>query len=1045
MNSSLNLIHHWMLAVSLFFAVTTSSVLTQTLSPSGELNSILETDDGQKTGKSFHGIQIRPDLDLQLFAREPMVQDPVAICFDANGWAYVVEMRDYPYGLGPDRSPMGTIRLLKDTDWDGDADESILFAEGLSFPTSITPWKGGVLVSAPPEVIFLKDEDGDGRADIRRVVLRGFKLGVTDSNVNGLQFHFDNTIHGANGGNGGSIQWVSENGDSSPTLPLRGADFRFHPETGILDRTTHTGGGFGLVFDDWGHSFTTYNIDYLQQRILPLRYLENTSGLPPVQGTVNISIHGEMARIYPISTPETRVNHPEQAGHFSSAGGMGWISEGSIFPKSMWNSVFVCDVVSNLAHRDLVAPEGSIFQARRAADEMNREFLASRDNWFRPVGLPVGPDGALYLIDMQRAVIEHPDYIPETVRQRINIRAGEQRGRIYRITPKNMAPLKGSPGLAEAAPAVWVEALQSINPWRRLTAQRLLIENQSHQVTPLLKAQVHSEFTNPFGKLHSAWTLQGLDELGADEALALMQSSHPGLRENGFRLSEPWLNQNTADGLAIRRALFHFIPGSDGDAAQLQAILSAGTIDALSVEESSALEQALWRNREDRWMRLAVYTALKDTLWTSLMQALRELRSTPEAQTDPTLEWIRECVAISTARMEEADIIQATSGSDWVKFWTQLSVSDPLEPFQLAALEGAEAGLVRSDKVAETLRGSLWFQKALDRMAAHASVKKQTQILSLRKAIGLPVGAELKQALIRAEMVARDATALLETRIEQIQMLGLADFEQAESALFELLDGKEPGLVQQAALKALSHFENPEVGERLIQRWNQLTPTVRVPLVQWLISQRAFHSALLDAIESGEIALGELNLDLEQRRTLRRWSSPETQERASKLFGDEEYSGRSETVERWLADLPSSGNAANGRILFTERCAICHKADGIGQKVGPDLSDLSYQSAEDLASNILDPNMAINPNYISLMVETDDGRLIQGILEAETAEALTLVQAGGEKLTVNRDELIQIETTGRSLMPEGLEAGWSPQDLRDLIEFLQTPPRIGEP
>src|SRR2546425_1124948 len=148
--------------------------------------------------------ELHQALEMSLFAREPDVVDPVALTWDEEGRIYVVEMRDYPYGFGPDRKPGGTIRLLEDRDNDGKIDRSTLFAENVSFPTSIAPWNGGVLVAAPPEIIFLKDTDGDGKADVREVVLKGFILGVTDSNVNGLRWGLDNRIHGVNGGNGGN-------------------------------------------------------------------------------------------------------------------------------------------------------------------------------------------------------------------------------------------------------------------------------------------------------------------------------------------------------------------------------------------------------------------------------------------------------------------------------------------------------------------------------------------------------------------------------------------------------------------------------------------------------------------------------------------------------------------------------------------------------------------------------------------------------------------------------------------------------------------------
>src|SRR5262245_15332075 len=205
--------------------------------------------------------ELHPALEITLFAAEPDVVDPVALTFDEDGRVYVLEMRDYPLGIGPNHKPGGTIRLLEDRDLDRKIDRSTVFAEGLSFPTSIAPWNGGVLVTAPPDILFLKDSDGDGNADVREVVLKGFQLRVTESNMKGLRWGLDKRVHRANGGNGGSITSSRKPG---PPVPIRNLDFSFDPATGDFTPTYHTGAGFGLVFDDWGRSFTTYTIHHLQ-------------------------------------------------------------------------------------------------------------------------------------------------------------------------------------------------------------------------------------------------------------------------------------------------------------------------------------------------------------------------------------------------------------------------------------------------------------------------------------------------------------------------------------------------------------------------------------------------------------------------------------------------------------------------------------------------------------------------------------------------------------------------------------------------------------
>ncbi len=228
-----------------------------------------------------------PSIRIELIAAEPDVVDPVALCFDASGNMYVVEMRDYPYGKGPSGSPGGTIRKLT-FDASGNVSASHLHAERLSFPTSIAPYKDGVIVAAG-DLIFLRDTDGDHIADVRQTLLTGFNQGVTDSNLSGLRWGLDGRLHGVNGGNNGII--YSPQSAAKP-LALANADFAWDPLKRRVSRTYHTGGGFGLVFDDLGRSFTPHNINHMLQRILPVDAMERFRGFPSIDATVNISDHG---------------------------------------------------------------------------------------------------------------------------------------------------------------------------------------------------------------------------------------------------------------------------------------------------------------------------------------------------------------------------------------------------------------------------------------------------------------------------------------------------------------------------------------------------------------------------------------------------------------------------------------------------------------------------------------------------------------------------------------------------------------------------------
>lgn len=947
-------------------------------------------------------------LEISLFASEPDVVDPVSMTFDESGRAYVVEMRDYPYGIGLQHKPGGTVRLLEDTNHDGRADRSTLFAENLSFPTSICMWNGGVLVTCPPEIIYLKDTDGDGRADVREVMFKGFTLGVTDSNVNGLRWGLDNRIHGLNGGNGGQIISVRKSGRSTP---LGSLDFSFDPGSGDFATTYHSSRGFGLVFDEWGRSFSTYNINHIQQRFIPERYLRRFPGFPSLRATSSISDHGDMARIFPVSLAETRPNHPEQSGHFSSAGGMGYVGWDGYGPE-LYGSVLVCDVVGNLVHRDVLKKSGPIFQAVRSAAEQETEFLASHDNAFRPVGLELGPDGALYLLDMQRDVIEHPDYIPEKIRSTLNLRAGEDRGRIYRLVPKGARP--EFVDLASAPIATLVKNLSHPIQARRTTAQRLIVERQMRDGIPALRKLAQSR-AQPLGRLHALWTLQGLKALDDSLVEQGLSDPHEGIRENALILAEPFLSNTKLVGRVCALA-------RDPSArVRFQAALTLGQVQGTAARD--ALKSILKQDYEFRWTRAAVLSSMES----GAADVLTEFHI--ESQVVTNLSAKIDLVG------ELADLAAARDGMAGLSSVLRLTVRPNWdEPFQLAALKGLQTGLVRS-------RGSIEadpeIKAVLDKLSLTTSPALVAGAWRLARALGIPETETQRKILEQAIMRARDTSQPLHARVADINLLALGKFPIVKEGLFALLEGTQPEAIQQATILVLKEFNDPKIAKVLVEHWRSFASSSRAGALALLLQRTAFHNALIDALEKGQITAGELNLDLEQRRRLLWYSSPDIKARAAKLLGDGEYSNRKSIVGDWLAKLPATGNALRGKPIFEQRCAQCHLVGTLGHRVGPELTGMSHRSVEDLLSNILDPNMAINPAYITYNCETLSGELESGLLQADLAEAVTLLQAAEKKMVIPRANIKRLQSSGLSLMPEGLEAGLTAGELRDLIAFLQ--------
>jgi putative heme-binding domain-containing protein len=282
-----------------------------------------------------------------------------------------------------------------------------------------------------------------------------------------------------------------------------------------------------------------------------------------------------------------------------------------------------------------------------------------------------------------------------------------------------------------------------------------------------------------------------------------------------------------------------------------------------------------------------------------------------------------------------------------------------------------------------------------------------------------------------------DASATVEDRIAAIDVLALGRSSDARDPLLSVLRPGAATAVQARAIEALAAFDDPSLGRLVVDRFRALGPRAREQALRLLLRRPVYHGEIVAALEEGRLAAGELDLDLEQRRRLLRSPAPGVAARAASLLRDEEYGNRAAVVGEWLARLPVEGSAQRGRAVHARLCAQCHVADGVGHAVGPDLASFVHRSAEDLVTSILDPHLAIHPNYVAYEVTLDSGETEIGLIAAETAGAVTLLQAGGARRTITRGRIAAMRSTGASLMPSGLEQGLEPRDLRDLVAFIQ--------
>ena len=367
-------------------------------------------------------------------------------------------------------------------------------------------------------ILFLQDRKGTGSADRREPLYEGFAVENPQLRVSHPNLGIDNWIYVANGLRGGQVRRSGQ--DGAKPININGRDFRF-------DLLKDTGeaiagmGQFGNTFDDWGRRFVCSNRNHWVHLPLAERYVKRNPYLAVPSPHKDNQGPGGASRVYPLSKQVT--TGPEHAGSFTAACGV-FVYRGSALPEEYRGCIFTCEPTGNLVHQEILLPKGASFTGRPARQGV--EFLATPDDWCRPVFLTHGPDGALYVVDMYRRVIEHPQWLPLGKKNPPGLLDGKDMGRIWRIVPERMAARK-PPRLSKATTKELVALLEDRDAWWRTTAQRLLLERQDPAADKLLQKLVESS-GEPLARVQAAWLLQYRGKLKADSVLALL--NHPAPR-----------------------------------------------------------------------------------------------------------------------------------------------------------------------------------------------------------------------------------------------------------------------------------------------------------------------------------------------------------------------------------------------------------------------------------------------------------------------------------------------------------------------------------
>ncbi len=945
--------------------------------------------------------RIDPGLRIELVASEPQIESPVAMAFDEDGKLWVVEMRDYPNGPAPGKPPEGRIKVLEDRDGDGRYETSRVFADQLLFANGLMPWRGGVIVTAAPHILYLKDMNGDGKADYREVLYEGFATQNPQLRVSHPVLGIDNWVYVANGLRGGQIirSGAKDAKDAQVAQPinLSGMDFRFDL---IHDKGEAVSGmgQYGNTFDDWGNRFVCDNNHHLRHVVLENRYLKRNPHLavPSVLEDTSVLEAGPLSsggRIYPISKNWTTSSL--HVGRFTAACGV-FIYRGDLLPELYRGAAFTCDPTGNLIHQEILTPHGATFRSKPARDGV--EFFATLDEWCRPVSLADGPDGALYFVDMYRAVIEHPEFMPTELKNRPDLLAGKDKGRIWRIVPEGYKRKPAKPNLSTATTPELVKVLEHPDAWWRTTAQRLLLERQDKEaIGPLVKLVESSD--RPLARLHAARLADRMLEpfgLPWTVLLNLLEDKHPRIREQAIPFACSAYQTRIHGGTQILLSCLDTLANDPDPRVRFRVALS-------SCADLDGLAKIALKDVDDRWTRLGVASNLSERsgkLINTLLKPPHDLTS----QLGPSrLALLRELAGIVGARRDVGEVAETLGalsligGKDAVRW-------------QMTGLNGLADGMGR--------RGTQLGAFLRTVPVEHRAVVEQTDKL-----------------LVRAAEWAVDAKRDSTERLEATRLLAHASWTTAQPVLKRLLAEEPVQEVRLAAIRALAAHVRPEVPGLLLKDWSAYSPALRREIVEAILRQPDRIKLLLDEIEAGRVKPGDL--DVPRTRQLLSHGDAAIRDRARKLLQDNLPADRKEVLEKYKAALTIKGDPHRGRGVFQKHCATCHRVAGIGVDVGADIADTRTKTAEALLGDILNPNQAIDGNYINYLVQTKNGIAVTGVIAAETAGSVTLRRAENQSDTILRQDIESIQSTGLSLMPEGLEKDIPVEAMADLIDFLK--------
>lgn len=918
---------------------------------------------------------------VEIVASEPMIVNPVAMTFDERGRVWITESLEYPRrepGPGRDR-----IKILEDTDNDGSMDKATVFAEGLNIPSGIAVGHGGVWVVNSPDLLFMQDTDGDGKADKTEVVVTGFGRDDTHELPNSLTWGPDGWLYGWNGVFNRSL--IHYRGK---TFDFTCAIFRIHPVTREFEVFCEgTSNPWGLTFNYDGAAFASACvIDHLWHLTETGYYHRQGGPYPPHTWKI-----------------ESIVNFGHQKAAYC---GITYF-DSDAYPAIYRDKLYMGNIHGNCINVDTLTRNGSTYKGGDGPD-----FLSANDAWFMPVAQKTGPDGSLYILDWYDRYHCYQDANRDP--------AGIDRlkGRLYRVRYKDTPRVKID--LASESDDQLIGRLSAGNIFLRETAQRLLIERANPASRRKLEAIVLDVKTPSKTQMHALWAVVSQARLDLEFHKTLLDSKMDTYRTWGVRAAG---NMRKVDP-AISRKISMMASDLSPD-VRLQVVIASKKIEGL--DALPVLLGALSASSDDPIIPQIIWRNLNPLLETKGAEFVNWALADHQGVA-------REILPRAVARLLEGNQENVGIVADLLAGLLRSRAKDKAD-LTRSILTNLADRIQRKELGLETLG---IFKAKLGLPLAGLIASGSSDPFEFDAAILAGSWGD-KSGLESIRRVLTDTKADPSNRLRALAAgISGQDANSVQYFIKLLNDRSTPVDFRGAVLATAGRLEDVQVGSIVIDAYEKMESSLKPRAIELLTQRASWSVALIRAIADKRVPTDAINVN--QLRRLAASKDVELNRLVKANLGTirESRNHQRDLVISQVRTMltTSKGNPNEGMKAFAKVCGQCHKIYGEGQDVGPDITRNGRASFEQLLSNVFDPSLVIGTGFQATTVATTDGRILTGLIVEDSPQRVILKLQGGKLETVPRAQVEELKTSALSLMPEGVEAQLTPQEIADLFAFI---------